>query len=97
MKETRDPSAAEDFREQRRRILAGLVAAGMAYAAPTLLTLNEARAASFPSRPSRPGYPSRRSRPSYASRPSRPGRPSHASRPSHPDRTWHSGGFSRQP
>ncbi len=49
----------------RRRFLLGLVAAGMAYVAPTLLGLDEAEAA--------PGRPTRRSRPGR--RPSRPGRP----------------------
>lgn len=55
----------------RRRFLLGLVAAGLAYSAPTLLGLDEARAYSPYSRRSRPSYRSRPSRPSYRSRPSR--------------------------
>lgn len=55
----------------RRRFLLGLAAAGLAYSAPTLLGLDEARAYSPYSRRSRPSYRSRPSRPSYHSRPSR--------------------------
>lgn len=61
----------ERRRKERRRFLTGLAAAGVTYAAPMLVTMNEAEAApsrwsrSRPSR-SRPSrrYPSRRSRPS---------------------------------
>lgn len=57
----------------RRSFLATLIFAGAAYAAPTLVTVNAARA------DSRPSY---RSGPSKRSRPSRPSRPSRGSRPS---------------
>lgn len=76
-------------RIKRRHFLALL--AGTVYAAPFLLTVNEALAdyRSRPprhSRPSPPSRPPRRSRPSPPSRPSRPSRPPRRSRPSPPSR-----------
>lgn len=69
MAEQQHPNKAAARRlASRRRFLLGLVTAGLAYSAPTLLGLDEARAYSPYSRPS-PRSP--RSRPSYHSRPSR--------------------------
>ena len=63
MKESQNrPSAQEKLRRQRRTLLAGLAAAGLAYAAPGLLSLNEAQAYSGPSRRSRPSRYSGHSR-----------------------------------
>ena len=79
-------SAQEKLRRQRRTILAGLAAAGLAYAAPGLLSLNEAHAYSHPSRRSRPSHRSRPSRRSRYSRSRRSRRYSRYTGPTHPSR-----------
>lgn len=64
----RDNSAKQQTNVSRRRFLLGLVTAGMAYSAPTLLGLDEARAYSpysYRSPRSRHTYHSPRSRHSY--------------------------------
>ena len=64
----------DTLRTQRRKLLAGLIAAGAVYVAPTLFLLNDALAVSRRSIPSRRSRPSLPSKPSRGSRPSRPGR-----------------------
>jgi len=71
--------------------------AHVAYSAPLLLVLNEAQAASRPSRKSRPSSASRpntvQRRRSVSSRASRKSRPSYKSRPSAPSRSGNDRGY----
>lgn len=56
----------EKFRQQRRKFLASMVMAGIAYTTPTILTLNEAQAGSYSSKSShRRRHYSKHSGPSY--------------------------------
>lgn len=69
----RDNTAKQQTNVSRRRFLLGLVTAGMAYSAPTLLGLDEARAYTYHtyrSPRSRHTYHSPRSRHSYYGHPS---------------------------